>query len=744
MATVEDFKLRIKVEGEGAIKNLSGTIEKLSNDISQFGVQSNAMTGVLGSISSKLGPVGLAATAVAGAFIALGGRALQLAGELSDISGATGIAAGTLMNFRQSVVEAGGKAEDFAQIASKLNQSIQEANSGNEKFQESFRNLGVYVTDVNGKLRPTEEILRDILDKFQSGELTSKQYAAAIDILGKNINKLELAKLQALSDPIKDEQIRQLDKYNDAIDKLAETVNNKLISAFGSLAESINKGIDKLDELSRKNQELERQANLRGNTRQPLPGATGPAAGVVNPFGFGGAPAGERKMLEEELAAFKKLEKARNEAAQARLMSPYKTRARSDDAEGGGFGATPEATIKAVQASEVRIANAKLEAARAGELQRNTEEFAIRMKAVEQRKIIELKSEQEIAAVKINLESDLAKAKSEIFAQERLNAQQKEAEFQAKTVELTAKAEEAKAKLRQRLSEDLKREEERIQKIIDTTRQYTKELESQTDLTKRRLEFNTQTALYTERERRAAEQLLQLEEDRLREIRRLNDIKDLPQDERLSQEAAINREFSKRKQLANEQAEADLALSENFSAGYQKAYRQYVEDSRNAFEQAGRYFETFTRGFEDAFVNFVKTGKLSFKDLVNDMIAQIARIQAQKFLTSIFGSTDGKAGTGGLFGGSIIPGFLASGGPAAANMPYIVGEEGPELFIPRTAGTVIPNGTSIGNSSAPSTNVVTYNISAVDAMSFKQMIARDPSFIHAVAMQGGKSIPGRY
>jgi hypothetical protein len=39
---------------------------------------------------------------------------------------------------------------------------------------------------------------------------------------------------------------------------------------------------------------------------------------------------------------------------------------------------------------------------------------------------------------------------------------------------------------------------------------------------------------------------------------------------------------------------------------------------------------------------------------------------------------------------------------------------------------------------------VTYNINAVDAASFKAMIARDPAFIHAVAMQGSKSVPGRF
>jgi hypothetical protein len=37
---------------------------------------------------------------------------------------------------------------------------------------------------------------------------------------------------------------------------------------------------------------------------------------------------------------------------------------------------------------------------------------------------------------------------------------------------------------------------------------------------------------------------------------------------------------------------------------------------------------------------------------------------------------------------------------------------------------------------------VTYNINAVDAMSFKQMIARDPQFIYALSMQGARSMPG--
>lgn len=38
------------------------------------------------------------------------------------------------------------------------------------------------------------------------------------------------------------------------------------------------------------------------------------------------------------------------------------------------------------------------------------------------------------------------------------------------------------------------------------------------------------------------------------------------------------------------------------------------------------------------------------------------------------------------------PGFRAQGGPVSSGRPYVVGERGPELFIPSQSGTIIPNG----------------------------------------------------
>ena len=37
----------------------------------------------------------------------------------------------------------------------------------------------------------------------------------------------------------------------------------------------------------------------------------------------------------------------------------------------------------------------------------------------------------------------------------------------------------------------------------------------------------------------------------------------------------------------------------------------------------------------------------------------------------------------------------ADGGPVVQNRPYLVGEEGPELFMPSQNGMIIPNGTKI-------------------------------------------------
>jgi hypothetical protein len=86
-------------------------------------------------------------------------------------------------------------------------------------------------------------------------------------------------------------------------------------------------------------------------------------------------------------------------------------------------------------------------------------------------------------------------------------------------------------------------------------------------------------------------------------------------------------------------------------------------------------------------------------------------------------------GSGGLFGGKIIPGFLANGGIARAGSPYLVGERGPELFVPNTTGQVRSNEEM---SAGGNTANITFNINAFDTKDAVQTLVENRDTITAI------------
>jgi hypothetical protein len=59
------------------------------------------------------------------------------------------------------------------------------------------------------------------------------------------------------------------------------------------------------------------------------------------------------------------------------------------------------------------------------------------------------------------------------------------------------------------------------------------------------------------------------------------------------------------------------------------------------------------------------------------------------------GRVSGGSTGGGGSSGRVLPTPLADGGPAYASRPYLVGEQGPELFVPAQSGRIIPNGAAL-------------------------------------------------
>ncbi|KQS03539.1 tail tape measure protein [Sphingomonas sp. Leaf357] len=107
------------------------------------------------------------------------------------------------------------------------------------------------------------------------------------------------------------------------------------------------------------------------------------------------------------------------------------------------------------------------------------------------------------------------------------------------------------------------------------------------------------------------------------------------------------------------------------------------------------------RAIEAVLQRAVRTGKIGFEDLrtvILSVMADIAAAAVHNGLDAIFGR--GSGGSGGSSDGllSLVTGLIsgapgrATGGPVSPGRAYMVGERGPELFVPTGAGRVEASG----------------------------------------------------
>ena len=183
--------------------------------------------------------------------------------------------------------------------------------------------------------------------------------------------------------------------------------------------------------------------------------------------------------------------------------------------------------------------------------------------------------------------------------------------------------------------------------------------------------------------------------------------------------------------------------SRTWSAGWSEAFQQYIADAGNAASRSASLFNTSTKAMEDLFINFAKTGKLSFSDFVNTIGEEIIRLQAKALAANIMkalfeGGTGAGAGSGGggFFStigsaiGKFFAGGFAEGGVIGGGKFGIVGENGPE-FVSGPAG-ITPMDKLAGGGD---TFHVNFNISAIDTQSGAEFIMRNKPIITGVIEQ---------
>ena len=170
--------------------------------------------------------------------------------------------------------------------------------------------------------------------------------------------------------------------------------------------------------------------------------------------------------------------------------------------------------------------------------------------------------------------------------------------------------------------------------------------------------------------------------------------------------------------LQQEAAEKNYEQTNSFETGWTKAWNSYAENATNASKIAGDAMNAVTSNMNSAIDNFVNNGKFKFSDFAKSVIQDLIKIELKSQASKLLSGASG-------FLGSLFGGFFANGGQPPVGKPSIVGENGPELFVPRTAGTIIPNGGSAGTSAAGGNTYITNNINAVDAKSVAQLFAEN-------------------
>jgi hypothetical protein len=165
----------------------------------------------------------------------------------------------------------------------------------------------------------------------------------------------------------------------------------------------------------------------------------------------------------------------------------------------------------------------------------------------------------------------------------------------------------------------------------------------------------------------------------------------------------------KRIMLTQAEAKVFLTRNETIAQGF-----QYMSDFADQFSRA----IVEGQNFSDALKNV-------FKSILKDITVLILRTAILRGLMAAIGFINPVAGA--AFGTMVgLPPGRASGGPVMAGMPYTVGEQGPEMFVPRENGYIVPNDMMPGESMNVTQNI--YIETGVSQTVRAEMVSLLPKF----------------
>ena len=190
-----------------------------------------------------------------------------------------------------------------------------------------------------------------------------------------------------------------------------------------------------------------------------------------------------------------------------------------------------------------------------------------------------------------------------------------------------------------------------------------------------------------------------------------------------------------------------ISMTQTFANTAESALTDVVMGTKTLQEALGQVGQAILRELIGGIIRLLVVGPILQKiadifgvdmvDGVNKQVAAQKKLNRELKTEIALRTVLAFFGGGGGFG---IP-FLANGGRAPANQPVVVGERGPELFVPNTAGEVISNNemTSMGGggSGGGGDNInVTFNINTIDATDFNELLTTRQDLIIGLINRG--------
>ena len=206
----------------------------------------------------------------------------------------------------------------------------------------------------------------------------------------------------------------------------------------------------------------------------------------------------------------------------------------------------------------------------------------------------------------------------------------------------------------------------------------------------------------------------------------------------------IRKMFDAKRQAQDQDIKNDQKQRDSYEFGWTTTFNKVFEDATTPARMAEKAMGSLLNSMDTAIDKFVTTGKLNFRDLATSIIQDLLKIQLKAAAMNFLKAS---GGMGGIMGGIASLFGFADGGEPPVGKVSLVGERGPELFVPKSAGTILSNnqiqGMLGGGGGTTNNQYITNNISSIDAKSVAQLFYENRQTLFGTVEMAKKELPFR-